>query len=99
MKYSDIPHDVHFVAFIPVKAALITFAAGTVLLLLLLCGLEGVSFIGFFYIVAATVFNAVILLAMLLYLIFHKQYWKFILQRSGVILINIPLIYLYILLL
>ncbi len=78
------------------KIALISFSIGTILFVLQIInkGLNGVTIIGYYYVGAAIIVNSLILIILLSVLFLNKNKID-IIKSIGVILVNIPIAFLY----
>lgn len=92
------PKYINEILKMPLWTFSISFGLGTLILLLYLVDknrTEYVFIIGFFYVLAAIVLNFAMLLLLIVCAIINKEYRLQILERTSLILINIPIAILY----
>lgn len=76
--------------------ALVSFLAGTVILLLYFISMSGIfAFIGLFFMMLAGLVNIVILLLLLIRALNDAPYRTKLLKTAGVMLLNIPIVFIY----
>lgn len=88
---------------LPLATAVISFTIGTVLFLLYMLNKKAITIgdedslliIGFFYVVIAFVINTFILIAMLVFSFMFRPWQMLILQKTALMLINIPVAVIY----
>lgn len=79
------------------KVALLFFTLGTLLFLLqiIVRDITGITFVGYLYVIGSIIINLIILIILLFSLALEKDKRTETLKSIGVILINVPIAYLY----
>lgn len=101
METENKPKYINEILKTPLWTFIISFGLGTfILLLFLVCMVnkdnpDKVIITGIIYVFAATVINLALLLFLIVCAIIHKEYRKQLLERTAVMLLNIPIVILY----
>ncbi len=101
METENKPKYINEILKMPLWTFIISFGLGTLILLLFMVCMvnkdnpDKVIITGIIYVLAATVINFALLLFLIVCAFVHKEYRKQILERTAVMLINIPIAVLY----
>lgn len=89
---NSLPDYVSSILYLPKVIFGLSFICGTVLLLLyLITHQTGLVILGFYYVYCATAFNLLILAVMIVLGLYYQKYFLLILQKTSILLINIPI--------
>ena len=82
---------------IPVWTAAVSFIIGTLLFGLHMVNIrnDGILFIGFFYVLIAIIINLIVLVIMVTLSFIYRNHQTEILKYASILLINIPIVILY----
>jgi len=96
MEKESLPIQIQWLLSMPVQLFKISFIIGTLLLFLFMGFKEmGIALVGFYYLLLAIAINLLALAVFVVFSFIELKYQKLILLRASIMLINIPIAYLY----